>query len=138
MPEAPRNRLQLHELANVAGVLTVARAPIAIAFLFVADQPGPGLALYLALGWSGAFSAFQLLRERGWSMVGPVFKGGAFYSIGALLELSRLTPGLLTPHELFHFAVLGGVAWHWLFIHRAAGWDWVPPRQTPVVGPVTV
>ncbi len=101
---------------------------------------GPGLVLYLALGWSGAFSAFQLLRERGWSMVGPVFKGGAAYSIGALLELSRLTPlpGLLTPHELFHFAVLAGVGWHWLFIHRAAGWDWVPPRQTPVAVPVTV
>jgi hemolysin III len=99
---------------------------------------GPGLALYLALGWSGAFSAFQLLKERGWSMIAPVFMGGAFYSIGALLELSRLTPGLLTPHELFHFAVLGGVAWHWLFIHRAAGWDWVPPRQAPVVVPVTV
>ena len=48
MTEAPRNRLQLHELANVAGVLTVARAPIALAFLFVADQPGPSMALYLA------------------------------------------------------------------------------------------
>lgn len=39
--------MQLRELANVAGLLTVARAPIAFAFLLVADQPWPGLALYL-------------------------------------------------------------------------------------------
>lgn len=43
-----RQRLKLHELMNWAGLFTIARAPIAALFPFVADQPRVALALYLA------------------------------------------------------------------------------------------
>lgn len=82
-----------------------------------------GLSLYLALGWSGFFSMLRLMRDRGFHVGAPILHGGAIYSCGAVLELTRYSPfpHLLDPHELFHFAVLGGIVWHWTFIRRWAG-----------------
>lgn len=45
--ETPRPRMRLAELMNLAGLLTVARGPLAFAFLWVADKPVPGLVVYL-------------------------------------------------------------------------------------------
>lgn len=41
-------RLRWHELWNLAGLFTVARLPVAIAFPFVVDQPLVALGLYVA------------------------------------------------------------------------------------------
>jgi len=43
--EAPP-RLQMRELANTAGLLTIARLPLALVFPFVADRRGPALVIY--------------------------------------------------------------------------------------------
>ncbi len=100
---------------------------IALKLLFFGAVPeGPGLALYLGLGWFGVISAGQLVRERGFAMIAPVFLGGVWYSTGAILELTRwptLVDGVFGPHQLFHVAVIAGVAHHWAFIHRWAGAD---------------
>jgi predicted membrane channel-forming protein YqfA (hemolysin III family) len=47
--------------------------------------------------------------------------GALAYTVGATLEFLRLPiviAGVIGPHELFHVAVLAGLAWHWIFIRN--------------------
>lgn len=83
-----------------------------------------GTFLYLGLGWFGVVSCGLLTHGHGWRVIIPMAVGGVLYSGGALLELNRWVnplPGVVGPHELFHFAVLGGIFSHWVFIRRWAG-----------------
>jgi channel protein (hemolysin III family) len=78
-----------------------------------------GLVAYLGLGWLGILSAYMTHRLHGFSIIKPLVYGALAYTAGASMEFLRL-PVLITdvigPHELFHIAVLAGIAWHWLFI----------------------
>jgi hemolysin III len=81
---------------------------------------GPtGLALYLGLGWIGLLSAIKLGRQIGYKRVLPVVGAGVVFSTGAILEACSW-PVVLDPwigaHEVFHFAVIVGIATLWLFI----------------------
>ena len=95
MTEAPRNRLQLHELANVAGVLTVARAPIALAFLFVADQPGPSMALYLAGLATDVVDGLVARRTGTTSYTGAMVDGYMDKFMHAVVSLALAWHGLM-------------------------------------------
>ncbi|MCW8962358.1 MAG: hemolysin III family protein [Gammaproteobacteria bacterium] len=78
-----------------------------------------GLMLYLGLGWLGIFSAYLTHQLHGFAIIRPLIYGALAYTIGASLEFLRLPvviPGVIGPHELFHIAVLAGIAWHWQFI----------------------
>jgi len=83
---------------------------------------GPlGLALYLGLGWVGIVSVVKLGREIGFAAVRPLWYAGVVYSAGAIFEALRepvLVRNWVGPHEIFHFAVVMGVALHWTFIRR--------------------
>jgi len=79
------------------------------------------LAFYLALGWTGIFTAYALHRVVGFEPLIPIVLGALAYTAGALLDVSGLqdpVPGLIRTHELFHLFVLAGVASHWLYIRR--------------------
>jgi channel protein (hemolysin III family) len=80
-----------------------------------------GLVLYLGLGWVGVVSIYKLSRQIGWAAVLPMLGASLFYSAGAILDAFNW-PVLLVPwvgaHEIFHFAVIVGVALHWLFIRK--------------------
>jgi channel protein (hemolysin III family) len=81
----------------------------------------PGLLLYLGLGWVGVFSIFKLGRQLGFVAVRPMWLAGIAYSAGAILEATghpMLIHRWVGPHEIFHVAVLVGVALHWSFIRR--------------------
>jgi len=81
----------------------------------------PGLLLYLGLGAVGVLSVTKLQREIGAVAVRPLWFAGIAYAGGAILEAVRypvLIPGWVGPHEIFHFAVILGVALHWTFIRR--------------------
>ncbi|MCH9682718.1 MAG: hemolysin III family protein [Deltaproteobacteria bacterium] len=81
------------------------------------------LALYLALGWLGIVSAFALRRLRGLSGIRDFLLGGVAYSVGAAYDFARgpsLIPDVIGPHEIFHIAVVLGVALHWRFIAELA------------------
>jgi len=87
------------------------------------------LAMYLGLGWAGAFSGFMLGRKYDFRLVAPVLWGGLAYTIGAVFEFMNVIviwPGVIGPHELFHIAVLIGVSFHWFFIYRFAHGAWDP------------
>jgi hemolysin III len=78
-----------------------------------------GLFLYLGLGWIGVASIVKLGMQIGFRRVLPVVYAGVAFSAGALLEaFGRLVliPHWVGGHEIFHFAVVLGVALNWLFI----------------------
>ena len=78
-----------------------------------------GLMFYLGLGWLGILSAYLTHRLHGFAIIKPLIYGALAYTVGAALEFLRLPiviAGVIGPHELFHIAVLAGIAWHWQFI----------------------
>ncbi|HVU52517.1 MAG TPA: hemolysin III family protein [Polyangia bacterium] len=83
---------------------------------------GPaGLLLYLGLGWVGVLSIIKLGRQLGFLTVWPMWAAGLVYSAGAILEACRrptLIAGWVGPHEVFHLAVITGIALHWAFIRQ--------------------
>ncbi|MES1171940.1 MAG: hemolysin III family protein [Bacteroidota bacterium] len=79
----------------------------------------PGLIMYLGLGWVGIASVIKLGRQIGFRAVRPLWTAGIAFSAGAILEAVQqpnLMRGWIGPHEIFHLAVILGVAMHWLFI----------------------
>jgi channel protein (hemolysin III family) len=86
---------------------------------FAATPEWAGLLMFLGLGWMGAISVVALARRYGLGFVLPLIWGGLAYTAGAVAEFLRwpqLLPGIVGPHEIFHVAVLAGIAWHWAFI----------------------
>lgn len=86
---------------------------------FVATPEWAGLLMFLGLGWMGVISVVALARRYGLGFVLPLIWGGLAYTAGAVAEFLRwpqLLPGIVGPHEIFHLAVLAGIAWHWAFI----------------------
>lgn len=80
-----------------------------------------GLLFYLGLGWVGILSAYLTHRLHGFTIIKPLLYGAIAYTAGASLEFLRLPiviPGVIGPHELFHIAVLLGIAWHWQFVNN--------------------
>jgi len=80
-----------------------------------------GLMAYLGLGWLGMLSAYMTHRLHGLAILKPLLYGALAYTVGASLEFSRtpvVVAGVIGPHELFHVAVLLGLAWHWIFIRN--------------------
>lgn len=78
-----------------------------------------GLVFYLGLGWLGILSAYLTHRLHGFTIIKPLLYGALAYTAGASLEFLRLPiviSGIIGPHELFHIAVLAGIAWHWQFV----------------------
>src|SRR4051812_15392231 len=82
-----------------------------------------GLALYLGLGWFGLVSGIALARRFGFRFIQPVIWGALAYTCGALVDFLDWPdpfPQVLGSHELFHLAVLAGIAFHWKFIFGLA------------------
>lgn len=80
-----------------------------------------GLIFYLGLGWAGILTGYLTHRLHGFAIIKPLLYGALAYTAGASLEFLRLPiiiPGVIGPHELFHIAVLFGIAWHSQFVHN--------------------
>jgi channel protein (hemolysin III family) len=100
-------------------IWTAAIVGVTLKTTFFNDLPQwAGLLLYLALGWLGALSGILLYRLFGYRFVRPLLWGGIAYSIGGAIDgygWPILIPGVVGPHEVFHFAVLLGALLHWRF-----------------------
>jgi hemolysin III len=78
--------------------------------------------IYLFMGWVGCATYCELARRLTPAQVRPLWIGGLFYSIGAIIngvQWPALAPGVFGAHELFHLFVMAGSAWHYWFILRA-------------------
>lgn len=75
-----------------------------------------GLFLYLGMGWLGIVSMVALYRSKKYGLSQLILFGGLAYTIGAITELLSPRPmiaGIVRAHEIFHIAVLFGLAFHW-------------------------
>jgi len=108
----------------LAGIWALACAGIALKILYFSEIPERvWLGIYLGLGWLGVLSWTTLWRRHGFPFVRVALWGGLAYTLGALADFLRwpvLVPQVLGPHEVFHLAVLAGIAFHWGFIHSIA------------------
>ena len=105
-------------------VWSAAITGIVLAAIFAgATPPWLVITIYLAFGWAGAFSAIALWRRYGLSFIQPLMIGAVAYTVGAVVDGAgwpTLIPRVVGPHELFHVAVLIGVAAHWRFVLQFA------------------
>ena len=89
-----------------------------------------GIAIFLLYGWGCASTAIVLWRRFGWTFIQPAVMAGLAYTLGAIVLLNHaptLVIGVIGPHELWHVAVLSGLALHWRFVFQfAAGLKIVP------------
>ncbi|HEY0712075.1 MAG TPA: hemolysin III family protein [Polyangia bacterium] len=97
------------------------------------------LILYLGLGWIGIFSIRKLGRQIGWAPVLPMLYAGVAYTAGAILEALNwpvVVTNWIEAHEVFHFAVIVGVALHWRFIRKLVMHHAPRPHVGAAAGPV--
>ena len=98
-------------------IWTIAITGITLRSIFGEAVPNwVGIIIFLAMGWLGAFSAYLVWTHYGTRLAKPIVLGGVIYSLGAVGELFDwpvIIPLVWGPHETFHFAVLGGLAFHW-------------------------
>ena len=91
--------------------------------VFFDDFPGwLALIFFLGLGWAGFYSGILAAREYDREFVRLLAYGGIAYSIGAILDVFdslTIIPGVIGTHELFHFAIIIGITYHWRFIEQA-------------------
>jgi channel protein (hemolysin III family) len=88
------------------------------------------VALFIAMGWTGVVPTVVLWRRYGTAFVKPLVAGAGLYTTGAILEFAgwpTLLPGIVGPHEVFHLAVLGGMACHWQFVSQFASGEVLAP-----------
>lgn len=86
--------------------------------------------IYLSMGWGVIFCYRELVRDLGHRKLSPLPLGGAFYSVGAVINLlgrPALVPGFFEAHDLFHLFVIAGSACHVLFMVRT-----VVPALPPI------
>jgi channel protein (hemolysin III family) len=104
----------------LAAIWTVALAGATLQAIYFSRIPeGVSLSVYLAMGWMGLFGGWRAARVTGWRPLAWLLAGGISYSAGALVDYFEspiLIPGVVHAHELFHLAVLGGIASHWIVI----------------------
>jgi channel protein (hemolysin III family) len=100
---------------------------------FTGTPPVLGLGLYVVMGWFGIVAMVAVARRTGFRSTRTLVAGGVVYTIGALIEgLSPppLVAGVVRAHEIFHLAVLGGLALHWRFVWNAIAMR-PPPHPHP-------
>jgi len=111
----------------LALVWTLAITGIILKSIFFNDIPEwLGLSIYLGMGWLGLLSGILLSRRLGFAFVKPLVYSGLAYSLGGITEYFSwpiLIPGVIGPHEIFHVAVIVGIAVHWYFIGQCLDID---------------
>ena len=98
----------------------IAIAGITITSIYFTEIPEVvSTSVYLGMGWLGIISGVLIVAEQGLRFIQPLFSGAVFYSVGAVIDLTKeptIIPGILGSHEIFHIAVLFGISYHWKFI----------------------
>jgi len=80
-----------------------------------------GLAFYLGLGWLGIITLVLMYQRYRQRFLPFLLYGAIAYTLGAIIDYfhyANLLPGVIGPHELFHFFVLAGLSWHWYLVYR--------------------
>jgi hemolysin III len=79
------------------------------------------VSLYIAMGWVGLPSIWQLIRAVGLRGMFWSFLGGLLYILGGVCDAARwpiLLPGVIGYHEILHLLDMGGTLIHVFFVIR--------------------
>jgi channel protein (hemolysin III family) len=105
-------------------IWTFAAAGVSLKSVYFTQTPEAlGVLLYVAMGWVAVFSLVALARRFSFRFILPILFGGIVYTLGAVVELTTPPPliqGVIRAHEVFHIAVLIGLAFHADFVWRIA------------------
>lgn len=115
------------------GIWTIAVIGILFRMIFHAwISDAVGVSIFLLCGWGSLTTAIVLWRRFGWTFIKPAVFAGASYTFGAIVLLFHgptIIHGIMGPHELWHIAVLSGLAMHWRFVFQfAAGLQTSKPQ----------
>ena len=108
----------------LVGIWTLAVVGILLRMIFhewISDTVG--VSIFLLCGWGSLATAIVLWRRFGWSFIKPAVFAGTSYTLGAIVLLFHgptIIQGIMGPHELWHMAVLTGLAMHWRFVFQFA------------------
>jgi hemolysin III len=89
---------------------------------------------YLAMGWLGMLTYFELARKLSHAKMWAMWAGGGFYTVGAVintLHWPAFAPGVFGSHELFHLFVMAGTAFHFWFMLTVATFPTSRPLASP-------
>jgi channel protein (hemolysin III family) len=78
--------------------------------------------IFIVYGWLGLVSIIGIWKLKNPISIKYLALGGLAYTLGAIIDwiaLPVLIPGFLKAHEIFHFAVLLGVTFLWIFLIRS-------------------
>ena len=98
-------------------------------FLFQKIPKWMSMTIYISMGWIGAFMTYWLYPFIGFSGIFLLTLGGVFFTAGGYVystEEPNPVPGRFGFHEIWHIAVILGVASHWclMFFYVL---PWEPP-----------
>ena len=75
--------------------------------------------VFLAFGWLGLVSVIGIWKLKKTISIKYLIYGGLAYTLGAIIDWAQfpvINSDYFGAHELFHVAVLIGVAFHWAFL----------------------
>lgn len=118
-------------------IWAVAIAGLTLRIVFF-DQISPwfNLGIFLAMGWMAAGAAYIVWKRYGFAYLRKLVYGGIAYTLGAVCLGTAwpvIIPGVVESHEVWHVAVLIGIACHWAFIWQVAGGPPVPGHDWSTV-----
>ncbi len=123
----------LERWVPLALIWTTAILGIALRVAYFDSLSGEaGIGIFLLFGWSGAVTSVVLSVRYGWAFVRNGVFSGCAYTLGAIVLASHrptLIAGIIGPHELWHLAVLAGLALHWRFVFQFASGELPATRQ---------
>lgn len=89
------------------------------------------MTMYISMGWIGGFMTVWLFPYIGWTGIFLLVLGGVFYTVGGYVysvEAPNPVPGRFGFHEIWHIAVMLGVACHWCLMYFIV-LPWQPPSS---------
>jgi len=105
-------------------VWTLAITGLTLEVVFFEDFPEwLLLSFFLGLGWMGSLTGIRFRALFKDPSLRLLVLGGVCYSLGALSDILKwpvLIEGYIASHEVFHFFVMLGALFHWIFIYRWA------------------
>jgi len=99
-------------------------------FLFRKIPKWLTMTVYISMGWIGAFMTYWLFPFFGWTGIFLLVAGGLAYTVGGYIysvEEPNPYPGVFGFHEIWHLAVILGVACHWCLMYFVV-LPWEPSR----------
>lgn len=100
---------------------TIALTGVATMWLFPKPPHALNIGLYLGMGWIGTVALPMYYRAVGWRAMNWAALGAFLYTGGTVCELCQwpvIVPGVVGPHEFFHFCDSAATLAFFIFVFR--------------------